>query len=210
VTTPTNESDTAKLLDWDVGGSPFPGQSVSGDMHLVQPFATGVLVAAVDGLGHGVEAAAAAQLAVATLQAHANESVLHLVKRCHEVLRGTRGAVLSLASFCPFDDTMTWIGVGNVEGVLLRPDEQLGFIRDYVILHGGVVGLQLPPLRAFVIPVQPGDTLVFVTDGIRSGFSEGLPAQASPQDLTRHIITRDFKGTDDALVLAARYQGGAP
>lgn len=209
MTTPPSWPNTSKLLDWDVGIVPHPGQTVSGDMHLVESFATGVLVAAVDGLGHGSEAATVAQLAIATLQTHASDSVLLLMKRCHEILRGTRGAVLSVASFYPLDDTMTWIGVGNVEGVLLRPDEKVGFTRDYVLLHGGVVGLQLPPLRAFVIPVQPGDILVFATDGIRSGFSEGLPPQTTPQELTRHILTRDFKGTDDALVLAARYQGGA-
>jgi len=35
----------------------MPGQAVSGDMHLVRPFEDGVLVALVDGLGHGEEAA---------------------------------------------------------------------------------------------------------------------------------------------------------
>ncbi len=74
-------------------------QAVCGDLPLVQPFPNGALVAVVDGVGHGAEAAAAAHLAVATLRAHAQESILPLLRRCHETLRETRGVVLTLASF---------------------------------------------------------------------------------------------------------------
>src|SRR5262249_12311510 len=156
------------------------------------------------------EAASAAQAAIATLKAHADESVLPLLKRCHEMLRETRGVVLTLASFRPLDGTLTWVGVGNVEGVLLRADAKGGLAREYVLLHGGIVGLQLPPLRGFVIPVAAGDTLILATDGIRSGFAEGLPLELGPQQLAERILARDVKGTDDALVLVARYLGGAP
>src|SRR5712692_7940302 len=156
-------------VDWGVASLALHGETVSGDLHLVQPHAHGVLVAAVDGVGHGAEAAAAAKVAIATLTAHAHASVLPLVRRCHDDLRETRGVVLTLASFKPLDGTITWAGVGNVEGVLLRADAKGGPARDYVLLLGGVVGLQLPPLRGFGIPVSPGDTLILATDGIRSG-----------------------------------------
>jgi hypothetical protein len=188
----------------------MPGEVVSGDVPLVQPFPHGALVAALDGLGHGADAAAAAQIAAATLQAHAHESVLPLVRRCHAAMRDTRGVVLTLASFNALDGTMTWVGVGNVEGVLLHADDATGLTKDYVLLHGGVVGLQLPPLRGFVIAVSPGDTLVLATDGIRPGFAEGLPIADPPQQLADRILARDFRGTDDALVVVARYRGGGP
>jgi negative regulator of sigma-B (phosphoserine phosphatase) len=204
----TRRSSSQPLLEWGVAGRELPGEEVSGDLHLVQPFAGGALAAVVDGLGHGAEAAAAAQKAVATLRDHAHESVLPLVRRCHAALRDTRGVVLTLASFNAADGTMTWVGVGNVEGVLIHAEEALGQGRDYVLLHGGVVGHQLPPLRAFVIPVARGDTLVLATDGIRPGFAEGLPPADPPQHLADRILARDFRGTDDALVVVARYQGG--
>jgi negative regulator of sigma-B (phosphoserine phosphatase) len=72
------------------------------------------------------------------------------------------------------------------------------------------VGLQLPPFCGGVLPVAQGDTLVLATDGIHSGFAEGLRREESPQQLADHILVRDAKGTDDALVLVARYQGVAP
>ncbi|HMH83340.1 MAG TPA: hypothetical protein VK531_10750, partial [Gemmatimonadales bacterium] len=57
--------------------------------------------------------------------------------------------------------------------------------------------------------VAAGDTLIFATDGIKEGFAEQLPADATPQQQADHILTRHGKGTDDALVLVARYRGGA-
>ena len=183
---------------------------MSGDGHLVQEFPGGALAAAVDGVGHGAEAAAAAQVAIETLQGHARQSVLPLVQRCHEALLKTRGAVMTLASVNAADGTMTWVGVGNVEGVLLRADAKASPAREHALLLGGVVGLQLPVLRGFVIPVTARDTLIFATDGIRSGFDEGLPLDLPARQIADRIMGRFSKGTDDALVLVARYLGGAP
>jgi serine phosphatase RsbU (regulator of sigma subunit) len=201
---------TPPLLEWGVASLALPGQAVSGDLHLVQPFAEGVLVAAVDGLGHGAEAAHAAEVAVAILQAYAHEPVLPLLQRCHEALRATRGAVLTVASFHAPSWTITWGGVGTIEAVLLRADGKARPAREEVLLQGGVVGLQLPPLRGVALPVAPGDTLLLATDGIKSGFADGLRLEDSPQQLADHILARYVKGRDDALVLVARYLGGVP
>jgi serine phosphatase RsbU (regulator of sigma subunit) len=176
-------------------------------MHLVEPFPNGALVAVIDGLGHGVEAAAAAQVAIATLRSHAQESPLPLLQRCHETLRRTRGVVLTLASFNTLDETLSWVGVGSVEGVLLRADGNTGPAHEEVIVYGGVVGLQIPPMRCAVTPIAPGDTLLLATDGIRSAFADALNLDDSPQRIADSILTRDVKGTDDALVLVARYLG---
>ena len=54
------------------------------------------------------------------LARHAEDSVILLVDRCHERLRSTRGVVMSLASFDARESIMTWIGIGNVAGLLLR------------------------------------------------------------------------------------------
>jgi hypothetical protein len=197
------------LLEWGVASLAFPGEAVSGDLHLVQPFPGGALVAAVDGLGHGEGAARAAQVAVATLQAHAHEAVLALLQRCHEALRETRGAVLTVASFHS-GGTVAWGGVGTVEAVLLRADARAGPAREEVLLHPGILGLPLPPLRCAVLPVAPGDTLLLATDGVRGGFADGLRLGEPPQQLAERILARDAKSTDDALVLVARYLGGVP
>src|SRR5690349_19049493 len=110
------------LIEWGVAALALPGEAESGDRHLVKPVGTGVLVAVMDGLGHGAEAASAAKAAVAALERHATESPARLLERCHRALQGTRGVVMSVASFTKAERSMTWVGVGNVEGLLLYSD----------------------------------------------------------------------------------------
>ncbi len=167
----------------------------------------GALVAVVDGLGHGGEAAAAAKIAVSTLEAHAGESVISLLRRCHDVLRTTRGVVMSLASFNMLDGTLTWLGVGDVEGILLRGDPAASPRHESLLLRGGVVGGQLLALSASILALVPGDTLIFATDGIRSEFIEQVTPSDPPQLAADRVVARHAKGTDDALVLVARYTG---
>jgi serine phosphatase RsbU (regulator of sigma subunit) len=195
------------LLDWHVAARPIGGQTVSGDLHSVKPFAGGVLLAVVDGVGHGDEATAAASAAVAILEAHAHEAIIALVKRCHEALKRTRGVVMTVARLDAAEQTITWLGVGNVEGRLLRADGAATPPSESVLLRGGLVGLQLPALQAGVMPVAPGDLLVLATDGIHSRFEACLNAGETPRQIAEGILRRHFKGTDDALVLVARYLG---
>ena len=208
---PEASVSTPALIEWGVATLALPGEAQSGDWHLVKPVGTGVLVAVVDGLGHGAEAATAAQAAVAALERHATESPIVLIERCHRALQGTRGAVMSVAMFARRDRSMTWLGVGNVEGLLIYGDgaARSGSPRISLVTRGGIVGSELPRLHPVVLPIAPGDTLIFATDGIREGFAEGLPSEAAPQHLADQILARHGKGTDDALVLVARYLGGA-
>jgi len=198
------------LIAWAVAGRPLEGEAESGDQYVVRPLPNGVLVAAVDGLGHGPEAAAAARSAVAILKDYAHEPVISLLRRCHERLIRTRGVVMSLASFNALDNTMTWLGVGNVEGLLLRADVAANPPRENVLLRGGVVGYELPALHASILPVTRGDVLILATDGIRSGFVEDVTLSDPPQRIAEHILARRATGMDDALVVVARYLGHEP
>jgi serine phosphatase RsbU (regulator of sigma subunit) len=185
----------------------LPGQTISGDLNVVQPFPDGVLVAVLDGVGHGEEAAIAATAAGAILEAHAAEPVKALVRTCHEALRATRGVTMSVASFNLSRGLVTWLGVGNVEGVLLRRGSTRAVAEVPLLLRAGVVGLQLPSLEVAVLPVSPGDTLIFATDGIHSDFDRGSVLDRAPQKAAEKILARHGKTTDDALVLVARYVG---
>ncbi len=195
------------LLDWGVAVRPVAGQTVSGDLHLIKPFDAGVLVAVVDGVGHGDEATAASQHAVAVLEQYAEESVISLVQRCHEALRRTRGVVLTIASLRTVEHTLTWLGVGNVEGRLLRADRNASDPCETVLLRSGLVGYQLPALQASVLAVAPGDMLVLATDGVNSLFELAPGPNEAPAQIAQRLLEDHFKGTDDGLVLVARYLG---
>lgn len=199
------ESDERGLIDWGWAGRAL--EEPSGDLHIVVSFPGGALVALVDGLGHGPEAAAASLAANAILRAHATEPVLSLVQRCHDGLRTTRGAVMSVASFDAHQSSMSWIGVGNVGAVLLRTRSTAEHRDAAIVARGGVVGFQLPPLRAHTLKVFSGDTLVMATDGIRDAFTTGMVMQHKPQEIAESIVARFAKDSDDAHVVVVRYIG---
>lgn len=206
-------SNFLQLIEWGVASRAMEKEAESGDLHLVQPRPEGVLVAVVDGLGHGQEAAAAARIAITELAESARGSLISLMTRCHQKLVGTRGVVMTLASINELEDsmpTLTWLGVGNVEGLVLRADPKGVPGVEGVLSRGGVVGYQLPMLQASVVPIRRGDTLVLATDGIRSGFVEGLALSDPPQKMADRILDRHGKDTDDALALVVRYLGRVP
>jgi serine phosphatase RsbU (regulator of sigma subunit) len=196
-------------IEWAVAELAQPGQSESGDRYLVLSTGDGGLVAVVDGLGHGAEAASAAKVAVRALERGAHRPVVQLFRDCHDRLMGTRGAVISAAAFTARDETMTWLGVGNVEGRLLRAPTSAGARIESLLLRGGVVGAHLPPLASEVVPIRWGDTLILATDGVRSDFLHAPLPHREPQALADYILARWGTQTDDALVLVVRYLGPA-
>jgi negative regulator of sigma-B (phosphoserine phosphatase) len=194
-------------IAWGVSSRAFGAAAETGDLHVVVPCAQTVLVAAIDGLGHGREAALAARAAAAVLERHGDEPLIELMQRCHAELRRTRGVALSMASFDLRASTMTWLGVGNVEGVLFRADRSQGSRRDSLMPRGGVVGYRIPSLRPAELHVGGGDVLVFATDGVRTSFSACAPVNLVSQEAADAILARYGKETDDALALVVRYLG---
>jgi negative regulator of sigma-B (phosphoserine phosphatase) len=194
------------LIDWAVAERPMPGQHVSGDRHVVEPYGDGVLVAVIDALGHGEQAAESAQLAADAIRAHAHEPLATLIGVCHQRLRSLRGAVMSLASFDARLGTLHWAGIGNVEAVLVRAAADARPRRETLLLRNGVVGFQIPQVRESTLPVWPDDVLMLATDGVADAFVDGYHSRA-PQQLADDILAQYSKPTDDALVLVARYLG---
>ena len=195
------EGRTPPLVEWTVAIRSLGSES--GDQYLVSRTADGgVLVAVVDGLGHGPEAASAAKTAIAVLEAGDERELGARFLRCHERLRDTRGVVLSLGLFAT--GSLTWLGVGNVDGVLLRS----GFgAPEQLLVRGGVVGRRLPSLELSRLTVARGDTLILATDGIQSRFAEDLSAAFAAPPTAERILAEHGKETDDALVLVVRYVG---
>ena len=202
------ETVTGRIIEWGIAGRPLAGQQESGDLQFVRVDSHEALVAVVDGLGHGEEAAAAARIAIATIAEHPGESPIALVQHCYEKLRYTRGVVMSLAALRTEDDTMTWIGVGNVEGLLLHWDGHAIPIQEGLLLRPGVVGDRQPRLIASVIQIAAGDLLIFTTDGIRPGFTHKISPRDFPQQIADRILVEFGQETDDALVVVVRYLHG--
>ena len=197
------EEKNYPILDIGIAVFTQPGETESGDLHVVAPFAAGVLIAVVDGIGHGPEAAKVARIATRVMKDYSHENLQSLIQRCHNALHGTRGVVMSLASFNHETKIMIWAGVGNVQGNLLPMDKLRG--SKTLLLSMGTLGQQIGSVHPTELAVKPGDTLVFTTDGIREDFHQGLNLKQSPQQLANDILARSARYTDDALVLVGRY-----
>jgi len=182
----------------------------SGDLSVAQCTPDRALLAAIDGIGHGKSAAHAARTAACVLETSTDDSLPVLIQKCHEALRATRGVVLSIASVDFQSGLLTWIGVGNVQGVLLRSAGTDRGSTDALLLRPGVVGSQLPNLQVATLLISPGDTLAFATDGIGSDFANDLFPYESAQRSADRILSKHCKGNDDALIFVARFTRDSP
>jgi len=188
---------------------PLPGQVESGDLSLVKRVGKGTLIAVVDGLGHGEEAATAAYVAIGALDRYSREPLADLVRRCHGAMVGMRGVVLGLAYLDPQAGTMTWLGVGNIGGVLLHAN-----FRSRPPRSGSC------RRRASWAPMnrtrhrgssahrgRHHHPLLRWDQGRICGIVDARQLGAGDRRFHHH---RHVKGTDDALVLVARTEPNPP
>ena len=126
------------------------------------------------------------------------------MQAAHRSANGTRGAAVTLGRF---DSTgVELLAVGNVSGVVLRPNESTELRR--VPLRGGIVGFRLPSLgQVDRLPLEPEDRVLLVSDGIRSDFARQLDAHLPPADLAERLLSSCARESDDATVLVVRYRG---
>jgi hypothetical protein len=186
----------------------MPGESQSGDVATACVRGGRLVLAVIDGLGHGSEAAAAAALAAAAVEDHASEPPATVLTMVHKRLVGSRGAAATVAVVEVESGRLDWLGVGNVDGVVVRADATARPAVHGVFLAAGVLGAQLPPLR----PMNPvflrhGDALVLATDGVRAELADVGRSTLRAEALARKVLVDHASPTDDALVLAARWLG---
>ena len=180
------------------------GEERSGDIAVFCGTETGGLVAVIDGLGHGPEAADAAETCAAAVYANAQAPPQELLELCHAALLDSRGAVMTVAWIDLERGRLSWTGVGNVDARLVRagpaPREEVALV------FGGVLGYRLPKIRPATMELARGDVLVMITDGIDGAISPALGGGGGAQALAERIFAMHGRGTDDALAAVVRYR----
>jgi serine phosphatase RsbU (regulator of sigma subunit) len=157
-----------------------------------------------DGLGHGVHAAQASQVATELLLKRPGLQPLALMEAAHDSLRGTRGAAVAVAELQFKSQQLSFVGIGNISACVID-----GLSRKQLVSHNGIVGDNMRKAQQFSLPCSPGSLYLMHSDGINTHWDidtyPGLyfchPA------LIAGILYRDFaRGRDDASILAARYR----
>jgi phosphoserine phosphatase RsbX len=184
---------------------PCDGETLSGDVVLVQPQGDGVFAVVIDVLGHGPDAHRLGVQLIAALSGWlpeaappAPEGALAVL---HESARGTRGAAAAVAWL----DTRTlegWVaGVGNVRCRLFGVETRTFEFGE------GVLGQRVRTPRSTSFALRPTDVVILFSDGVAGRFrnddypSLGLdPAPA----IAFNVVSRFGKGIDDASCAVMR------
>ncbi len=179
------------------------GESACGDAWHVLSSEQGERVFMADGLGHGPEAAHAANEAVRVFIANSGIPLLELLARIHHALRPTRGAAIAVAEIDSASRVIRYGGVGNISASVLTENAP----RRQMVSMNGTAGHQLRTAKQFEYPWDAEATLVMHSDGVASHWS----IDRYPGLLRRHpsiaagILYRDHKrGRDDTSILVMR------
>lgn len=159
-------------------------------------------VLAVDGLGHGPNAADAAAEATRIFSAHSSEAPGNIITRLHDALKKTRGAAAAVAEIRPLAGTLTYAGVGNIAGSILSST-----LSRSLVSHNGTLGHVMPRVQEFKVEWPRDGILVMHSDGLHSRWDlsrySGLLARQPA--LIAGVLLRDFRRErDDASVLVLK------
>ena len=197
-------AEPARVPSFDVAGVSvaMPGEQVCGDAWGVVIDRGRAVIGVMDGLGHGMFAAAAATAAIAALGAHADGTSVETLTAIHAAVRHTRGATGTVVSIEPRGTVITVAGVGNVSAAVVAD----GKIRQAVSL-GGILGHDVRSFRQYQYPWPEGALLVMHSDGLTSHWSlDSYPGlrQRHPA-LVAAVLYRDFqRGRDDVTVVVGK------
>lgn len=179
---------------------PLPGEEVCGDSCVAIETPAGRTLLVVDGLGHGPDAAIAANEAVRLFQRYRGLAVPQILEYIHAGLRHTRGAAVAIARVDTTQPTIIYGGIGNISGALVNATET----RRMISLNG-TAGHVARKIQTFDYAAIDG-WIVMHSDGVSSNWSlDRYPGitRMNPT-LISAILYRDFsRKRDDATVLIA-------
>jgi hypothetical protein len=152
----------------------------------------------VDGLGHGPDAAAAANTALRVANERPTLAPDTLVSAMHAALHGTRGAAASVASVSTTTARGLYAGIGNIRS-FVREREGV----HHLVSHNGTLGHQLRKIQTFEFAFPKQAILVMHSDGIASHWSlDAYPglARHHPAVIAAVVYRDHSRGRDDATV----------
>ncbi|SJN59462.1 Stage II sporulation protein E (SpoIIE) [Vibrio ruber DSM 16370] len=194
-------------FDWYSRSIPCVGESESGDGLLVREHDNVLMVAIIDVLGHGQEAAHLAREMEGYLDGCFNnrsfDGVSQLLEQMHDYFRGSLGAAVTLVSFNLRTRVFQGVGVGNT---LMRKcgDDWVSYFAQ-----PGIVGEMIPTLNLFQGTFSNNDRFLLTTDGIKENLDlrecHFVQYRPLPQFVS-FLIERFGKPHDDITVMVLEYK----
>lgn len=188
---------------WDIGLGvrAMPGEIACGDLAMALELGDGLLLALVDGTGHGVGGGTSARRMERHLLTSATSDLPGLLRGAHHALQGSPGAAVGLLFISPDRAHARYAGVGNTgiarrAGAPWRP-----------LSRDGILGQRLPTMIDQGAPLERGDLIVLWTDGL-GGMPDAISARDAfrpAQELADMLLRRQGKPHDDAGCIVLRW-----
>jgi len=181
---------------------PYPGERLCGDAWTFHQSGERMVVLLADGLGHGRDAAEAAQEAIAAFRKRQDLAPGQILGHIHDALKKTRGAVAAVAEIRPDQGALTYAGIGNIAATVISGGKSRSLVS-----HNGTLGMVTSRIQEFHSPWTADSILVMHSDGLQSKWD--LSSYAGL--VTRHpaiiaaALLRDFRRQrDDAGVVVVK------
>lgn len=179
-----------------------PRELVSGDAFAWERIEDSVRLMVADGLGHGHEAAAAADEAVRVFRAGGSAAPAELLELAHGALRGTRGAAVAAVQVDLATRRIHFCGAGNVSARLIS-----GVQDRSLMSHHGTLGVQVRRLQELQYDWPAHAVLIVHSDGVATRWDlrsvpEILGCEAIV--IAAWLLREHLRGSDDATVAVLR------
>ena len=194
----------AATPDASVGGISIPvhTERVCGDRWAAAADGGITSLVVADGLGHGSDAAEAADAAIEAFAADPMAEPSAQLERIHARLRSTRGAAVLAVRLDAAASMVHICGAGNVVGRLVSGDSD----RTLLTQHG-TAGVQIRRPEQTSVAWPPHAILVVHTDGVETRWPPQLlhPVLRSDPALAAAVLMREHqRGRDDATAVVVR------
>jgi len=153
-------------------------------------------------LGHGESAQEASLTAVDCLENYYRRPFKEIFRLCHQRLKKTRGAAMSLCRIDLKDRIMIHAGLGNVQTRVYSSEKT-----PAPFCINGTLGVAMQRVKVDDYPLPENYIIVMFSDGISGRFStDNFPGflNQKPQVLAKQIIENHARDNDDATVMVGR------
>lgn len=182
-----------------VAQRPASGETLCGDAYAIVRRGHKTLVALADGLGHGPEAARAAQAFCSHVSASAERPLDAILASADQAIAGTRGVAAALLRLDP-PGHFEFAGVGNI---VLRVVSRAPV---HPLSVAGTLGRRnTRRLRCERFAVDAGDLLVMHSDGVSARWELGPLRGEAPDRVAQELLEVHGRSHDDATCLVVRW-----
>ncbi len=196
---------TRKKFEWACLSRPAPHEVLCGDSWRIAEQDGRLAIMLVDGLGHGPQAAAAANEASIAFDRDPFASLSTLVEAAHRGMQGTRGGALAIAQTHSDGLRLSYLGVGNIAGSLRNANGEAG---RGLVSQNGTVGSHMRKVKEFEYEYPSRGLLVMHSDGLQSRWTldSSLGISQRHCGVISGLLYRDFtRGRDDVTIAVVRF-----